>query len=147
MVDMESLRRELTLLYVNRGYINSGAVIPDQEVTDGLLSLQIIEGRIAKIQITGNKWFKNEYLSDRIALDAGTPVNIIPLQNRLQFLQQDNRIRLIHAELRPGDRLGEGELQVDVEENRRFLLGLPSIIISHLRWEPNVAFLILQTRT
>ena len=117
MVDIESLRRELTLLYVNQGYINSGAVLPDQEVTNGLLSLQIVEGKIAKIEITGNKWFKNEYLSDRLALDAGTPVNIIPLQNRLQLLQQDNRIRLLHAELLPGDNPGQAELQVDVEEN------------------------------
>src|SRR5687767_2423110 len=28
--DLEALRRELTLLYVNRGYVNSGALLPDQ---------------------------------------------------------------------------------------------------------------------
>ena len=97
-------------------------------MTNGLLSLQIVEGKIAKIEITGNKWFKNEYLSDRIALDAGTPVNIIPLQNRLQLLQQDKlRIRLLHAELLPGDNPGQAELQVDVEENSTNLsnLGCP----------------------
>jgi len=36
--DLQALRRELILYYVDRGYINSGAVIPDQEVKDGLLS-------------------------------------------------------------------------------------------------------------
>src|SRR6516164_6463763 len=30
--DLEEIRRQFTLLYINRGYINSGAVIPDQNV-------------------------------------------------------------------------------------------------------------------
>ena len=29
--DLEALRRALTLLYINNGYINSGAVVPDDE--------------------------------------------------------------------------------------------------------------------
>jgi hemolysin activation/secretion protein len=42
MADLESLRRDLTLLYVNDGYVNSGAVIPDQTVTDGTLTIAIV---------------------------------------------------------------------------------------------------------
>jgi len=120
MLELETLRRDLTLLYVNRGYINSGAIIPDQEVTGGLLRLHVVEGNIAHIQVTGNKWFKEEFLRDRISLDTEAPVNIGRLQNRLQLLQQDDRIQLIRAELRPGDRPGEGELQVNVEEKPPF---------------------------
>src|SRR5260221_4380123 len=33
--DLEALRLDLTRLYINGGYINSGAVIPDQTVDDG----------------------------------------------------------------------------------------------------------------
>src|SRR5687768_2367219 len=43
---LEEARREATLLYVNRGYINSGAIIPDQDVRDGVLVLRIIEGKL-----------------------------------------------------------------------------------------------------
>jgi hemolysin activation/secretion protein len=122
MEDLGSLRRELTLLYVNKGYINSGAVIPDQTVVDGVVTLRIIEGKLTYITVEGNKWFQESFLRNRIALGAGAPVNILPLQDRLQLLQQDQRIQRIHAELRPGARPGESELMVRVEEKPPFSL-------------------------
>jgi len=116
MEDIESLRRELTLLYINKGYINSGAVIPDQTVVDGLITLQVIEGKLTAIDLEGNRWFGEDYLRNRIALGARTPVDVYALQNRLQLLQQDQRIQRIQAELRPGANLGESVLKVKVEE-------------------------------
>lgn len=117
MEELESLRRDLTLMYVNKGFINSGAVIPDQAVTDGMLSLQIVEGRLATISVEGNRKFVPSYLQKRIAQGAGTPLNLAPLQDRLQLLQQDQRIQSVHAELRPGAQPGEADLMVRVEEN------------------------------
>ena len=37
--DLEALRLALTLLYVNKGYVNSGAILPDQKVADGVVTL------------------------------------------------------------------------------------------------------------
>lgn len=120
MEDLESLRRELTLLYVNKGYINSGAIIPDQTVSDGQLAFLIVEGRLTRITIDGNRWFRENTLRRWIARGTDTPVNILPLQERLQLLQQDQRIERIHAELRPGAKPGEGELTVRVAEKPPF---------------------------
>ncbi|MEN6317193.1 MAG: ShlB/FhaC/HecB family hemolysin secretion/activation protein [Syntrophaceae bacterium] len=120
MEDLESLRRALTLLYVNKGYVNSGAVVPDQKVVDGVITVKIIEGKLTHIDVEGNKWFGETFLKDRIALGAGPPVNVSPLQDRLQLLQQDQRIERIHAELRPGTKPGESELKVKVEEKPPF---------------------------
>lgn len=114
--DLERLRLALTLLYVNNGYITSGAVIPDQDVKDGVIQLQIIEGALATINVEGTNWFRKGYISDRLALGAGPPLRMEPLQTRLQFLQQDPRIEQINAELRPGDQRGESLLNVKVKE-------------------------------
>jgi hemolysin activation/secretion protein len=114
--DLESLRRALTLYYIDRGYINSGAVLPDQAVVDGVITLQVMEGRLSSIEIEGNRWFKDSYIKDRVELGAGPPLNLDPLQQRLQLLQQDPRITSLHADLRPGIKLGESVLNVKVEE-------------------------------
>ena len=114
--DLERLRLALTLLYVNNGYITSGAIIPDQDVKDGVIQLQIIEGALSRIDIEGTNWFRRGYLSDRLALGAGPPLQMAPLQTRLQLLQQDTRIERINAELRPGDQRGESILNVKVKE-------------------------------
>jgi hemolysin activation/secretion protein len=114
--DLERLRLALTFLYVNNGYITSGTVIPDQDVKDGVIQLQIIEGALSRINVEGTNWFREGYISDRIARGAGPPLQMAPLQTRLQLLQQDPRIEQINAELRPGDQRGESLLNVKVKE-------------------------------
>ncbi len=114
--DLERLRLSLTLLYVNHGYITSGAIIPDQEVAAGVITVQIIEGALSRIDVEGNDWFRTAYLRDRVELGARTPLSLEPLQERLQMLQQDVRIRQLNAELRPGDQRGESVLNLKVVE-------------------------------
>ncbi len=114
--DLERLRLALTLLYVNRGYITSGAIIPDQDVVAGAITVQIIEGSLSRIDVEGNEWFRTGYLRDRVERGARTPLAIAPLQERLQFLQQDSRIERVNAELRPGERRGESILNLRVKE-------------------------------
>lgn len=118
--DLERLRTAVTLLYVQRGYVTSGAVIPDQAVTDGLIRIHIIEGALTDINIEGARWLWPNYYRRRIALSAGPPVNIQTLQERLQLLQQDPRVDRLNAELRRGISPGRNELNVRVAESRPF---------------------------
>lgn len=118
--DLERLRLALTLMYVNKGYITSGAIIPDQDVSFGVITYQIIEGKLTRIDVEGNEWFRTSYLRDRVARGVTTPVTLAPLQERLQLLQQDPRIQRINAELRPGDQRGESVLNLRVTEASPF---------------------------
>ena len=118
--DLERLRLSLTLLYINKGYLTSGAIIPDQDVTSGVITVQIIEGTLSRIDIEGNRWFSSSHLRDRISLGSRTPVTLNPLQEQLQLLQQDRRIERVNAELRPGDRRGDSVLNVRVADRNPF---------------------------
>ena len=114
--DLEELRRQITLTYIDKGYPNSGAILPDQAVTDGAITMQVIEGRLSEIRIQGTKHFRPSYLRDRIELSAGPPFNMNPLRDRLQLLLQDDRLARLNAELKPGQVLGEAILDVAVQE-------------------------------
>ena len=114
--DMEALRLELTLLYVNRGYVTSGAIIPDQAMTMNVLKIQIIEGTLSQIDIEGNNYLWSGYVRNRVQPGVTTPVDVGPLQERLQFLQRDPHIAQLNAELKPGVALGESVLNVRVKE-------------------------------
>jgi hemolysin activation/secretion protein len=74
--DLESLRRTLTEHYVNAGYINSGAVLPDQRVPEGVVNYVIVEGRLTEIEAEGLERLSADYLISRIRLSAGPPLNI-----------------------------------------------------------------------
>ena len=120
--DLEALRVALTLLYVNNGYVNSGAILPDQTVTEGVVTYQIIEGGLTAVDVEGNQWFRSSYFQKRFLLDAGPPLNVNALQRRLQLLLEDSRIQRLNAELKPGLRPGEGILDVRVEERTPYRL-------------------------
>jgi hemolysin activation/secretion protein len=109
--DLEEVRLALTRLYIDNGYVTSGAIIPDQTITDGVITFHIIEGVLSSIDVEGNTWFRTGYLRRRLALAADPPVSIRALQERLQLLEQDDRIARVNAELRPGVQLGESVLK------------------------------------
>jgi hemolysin activation/secretion protein len=48
------LARELTALYRNAGYILSQVIVPPQTLSDGRLSLRVVEGYIANVRIEGD---------------------------------------------------------------------------------------------
>src|SRR2546428_2022494 len=118
--DLEALRVALTKFYIDHGYVTSGAIIPDQAVREGVITLQVIEGRLGHIEVEGNYWFRPKYLEERIALGAGPPVNINALQERLLLLQETPGITRLNAELRPGVARGQSVLNVKVAEANPF---------------------------
>ena len=117
--DLAALRQAITLKYVNAGYINSGAVLLDQKVVDGVIEYRIIEGALVEVTVTGTTRLRPDYVSDRLALGAGPPLNVVALQDQLQILLQGPLIQRINAELLPGDQPGEARLRARVEEGPR----------------------------
>ncbi len=122
--DLEALRLDLTLYYVNNGYVNSGAIIPDQTLVDGVITFHVIEGELTSIGVEGNKWFRDRYIRSRLALGAGPPLNINSLQQRLQLLQLDSRIERLNADLLPGVKPGESVLDVRVKDKLPYWVGM-----------------------
>jgi hemolysin activation/secretion protein len=122
--ELQSLRRELTLYYVERGYLNSGAVIPDQKVRDGTVAINVVEGRLSEVEVSGNKALRPSYIVDRMNLGTDGVLNLTALQERLQLLQQDPLIERISADLTPGLKPGEASLFMHITERQRYAVGL-----------------------
>src|SRR6516162_4574215 len=74
--DLEEIRRQLTLLYINSGYINSGAVIPDQNVVNGVVTFRFVEGRVTDIDVSGTDHFDPEFFRSRLARGIEPPFNV-----------------------------------------------------------------------
>lgn len=122
--ELERLRQQLTLLYVNAGYLNSGATLPDQDVVGGVIEYRIVEGRLTDVEVEGNRWFRSGYLTGRIRRAAREPLDVADLELELQLLQQDARIRRVQAELLPGERPGDARLRARIEEELPFFASL-----------------------
>lgn len=121
--EIEDARLRLTAHYVKHGYVNSGAVVPDQDIAGGVITLQIIEGRLTDIVITGDNRFDPDYIRARVAAPDDRPLNLGPLQERLQLLLQNPLVERANAGLGPGERPGEAVLRLDVKEAPRYEAG------------------------
>ncbi len=58
---IQAVKNQITQCYIDNKYINSGAIIPDQEVQNGLIVIRIVEGWLKQVEIikdSKNKpWF------------------------------------------------------------------------------------------
>ncbi|MBE9104978.1 ShlB/FhaC/HecB family hemolysin secretion/activation protein [Nostoc cf. edaphicum LEGE 07299] len=119
------LRSQITKLYVDNGYITSGAFISNnQNVASGVVQIQVVEGELEGITILGLQRLQPGYVRSRIKRLAGKPLNQKSLEQALQLLQLDPVIQRVNAELTAGSTPGNNILQVTITESPPFHLGV-----------------------
>jgi hemolysin activation/secretion protein len=122
--DLEQARRAVSLHYVNHGFVNSGAVIPDQDPENGIIRMRIIEGTLSEVELHGNRWLRDWYIQNQVRRWSGPPLNVTNLQEGLQLLRENPNVKQINAELKPGASPGESLLNLRVEDQQPFRVGL-----------------------
>ncbi|HEY9783396.1 MAG TPA: ShlB/FhaC/HecB family hemolysin secretion/activation protein, partial [Leptolyngbyaceae cyanobacterium] len=111
-------RSAVTQLYIDKGYITSGALIPPQAIQNGVVKIQVVEGTLEAINVTGTRRLNPNYIRDR--LPNSKPLNQKRLLEALQLLQLNPLIQSIRAELSAGARLGTNILDINVNEAKTF---------------------------
>ena len=108
-------RFAISQYYIERGYVTSGAYLPPQKITDGIVTIQIIEGSLEAINVSVDGKLSPDYIRDRLALAAQIPLNTNQLLEALQLLQLNPLIDKISAELSASVHPGRSRLDVTVE--------------------------------
>jgi len=120
LAELQQVADKITEIYLNRGYITSRAVLPPQTLTAGVVQIQVIEGKLARIEVEGAKRLHQSYIRSRIRLGAGIPLSTASLEDQLRLLRVDPLFDNVEASLRAGDREGESILIVRVSEANPF---------------------------
>ncbi|MEM6612944.1 MAG: ShlB/FhaC/HecB family hemolysin secretion/activation protein [Cyanobacteria bacterium P01_C01_bin.72] len=111
---------QITAFYINQGYITTGAYIPEQSLDSDTVTIQIVEGSLAEIEVDVQGRLKPDYIRDRLVGRIGTPLNINQLQSALQLLQLNPLIDKLTAELSAGITPGTNILRVAVNSADTF---------------------------
>ncbi len=111
-------RSAITQLYIDNGYISSGALIPPQKTLGGVVTLQVVEGGLEAINVNGTRRLNPEYVRSR--LPTSIPLNQNQLLEALQILQLNPLIEDISAELAAGTSPETRVLKVQVSEAKTF---------------------------
>ncbi|MBE8989661.1 ShlB/FhaC/HecB family hemolysin secretion/activation protein [Nostoc sp. LEGE 12450] len=120
LAEVYQARSKITDLYVRNGYITSGAYIPPQTIQSGVVKIQVVEGKLEDIQVTGTRRLNPNYVRSRLAIATSPPLNRQRLLEALQLLQLNPLIQNVSAELSAGSRTGSSLLEVKVSEAKTF---------------------------
>jgi len=106
----------LTQAYWNKGYITSFAYVPAQKIIDGVVEIRIVEGKVGKIKVRGNKYYKTKFIEKHFAAVKKEEVlNNKTLERGLLLLNDYPKLN-VSATLTKGKEIGTTDIMVDVEE-------------------------------
>ncbi len=115
------LRSKITELYLQNGYINSGAFLPNhQDLSSGTARIQVVEGNVERIDINGLQRLQPNYVRIRLESATTPPLNQQRLQEALELLQLNPLFTQVNAELTAGSTSGQSVLIVNLQEAPAF---------------------------
>jgi hemolysin activation/secretion protein len=116
LVFLFDLANAITVKYRNDGYILSRAIVPQQEIRDGIASLEVVEGYVSNVVINGAEDLKTREHIQSIAnnITRYRPVNITDIERYL-LLIRDMAGHNVDSLLRPAaEGVGAADLVLQV---------------------------------
>jgi hemolysin activation/secretion protein len=116
---LDSLRAAVGKYYqsINRPFVS--VAIPKQDVTDGVVQVVVIEGRLGKLGVTGNRWFDDAQYLDAVRLQPGGPIDNAELQSDLDWIN-DNPYRHATVAASAGTKTGDTDLTLQAQDRFPF---------------------------
>lgn len=116
---LDDVSNAVTRYYRERGLILARAVIPVQTVEDGVVKVEVIEGRIGRILTEGNEIYDAEVLTEPFRRLIGKPVTKDEVEAALLMLTDFPGLSIFGV-FQPGQKVGEADIVLKVQEEDRF---------------------------
>jgi hemolysin activation/secretion protein len=121
---LQEVTDKITQIYQDRNYITSRAVLAPQDIKDGVVTIQVREGALERVDVkragdvVGR--LNDNYIRDRAQQVGAIPLNFSSLEDALQLLRADPLISDIRANLTTGSQANQSVLQITFSEAKSF---------------------------
>ncbi|MDE2091867.1 MAG: hypothetical protein KGJ08_08215 [Gammaproteobacteria bacterium] len=116
---MQQIADVVTKYYHDHGYFLARAIIPAQEVKDGVVHIRVLEGRLEKILTIGNKRYSNAVLERPFTPLIGDLMSVARTENALLTLTRYPGLSAFGV-FRPGEYVGTTDLVINVQQERGY---------------------------
>ncbi len=114
--DVETARETLEKLYHAKGYPTVLVNIPEQSVECGIIRLEVIESKIAKVQVSGNRYATmDKVLSSLPSMKPGEVPYAPQVQKEISKINENADLKVTPS-LSPGTKAGTVEADLKVED-------------------------------
>ena len=116
IADIEKARAVLESVYQQNGYLSVSVTIPEQQIKEGVVRLQVVEGQVEKLKVSGNQYTLRSQLRTEVPELAPGKVPHFPTMQAELAQASRSPDRRVTPLLRPGSRLGTTEVELAVED-------------------------------
>ncbi len=120
---IEEVRRRIINHYRGQDRPVVNVAVPEQDITEGVLSLIVTEGRLGKVRTEGNTHFSGGLFESHLPLKPGDPIRESKILESVDWYNQNPFISTT-AIFTPGDEPGETDLLLEVEDSFPWMLHL-----------------------
>jgi hemolysin activation/secretion protein len=121
--DLYALVTEINKLYAQKGYLTCRALMLPQTIKDGIVKLELVEGKTGTVEVQGNKSTRKDYIRNRVHLTEDRVANISQLDKDLQRFGATNDVQL-RLVMRAGRKLGTTDYVIQTFEPKKYSYGL-----------------------
>lgn len=120
---LQKLVGDVDALYARKGLATAKAVLPPQEIRNGIVRIELVEGRLGELRVEGNGSTRAGHILGRIRIAPGSVVDLDSLKRQLVYFNRTSDIQL-QAALRPGSAFGLTDVLILAQEPPRHDLRL-----------------------
>jgi len=113
--DLFDIIRQINDLYDEKRYPTARAVLPPQEVEDGVVRIRLVEAKVGEVRIEGAERTREAYVRSRVGEESGFLLSVIDLEEDLVQFNRLNDTKL-RAKLAPGAEFGTTDVILQVQE-------------------------------
>lgn len=114
--DIEQARVELEKAYQRLGYPTILVVVPEQTVDQGTVRLDVIEGHLLGVTVTGNRYFSRYNILGKLpSLQIGTLLNEPEFVKQLDAVNANPDLKAVPV-LKPGSEPGTVDVELKVND-------------------------------
>ncbi|MCX5875434.1 MAG: BamA/TamA family outer membrane protein [Deltaproteobacteria bacterium] len=116
LTEIYGLADRLTDLYQTHGYSLTTVTVPAQRMLDGVLRLEVVEGRVGHLVFLDNQRYDDDFLTDQLdQLKPGTILRFADLEREVLLLN-DLPGLVARSVLMPGEEYGTTDINLRMEE-------------------------------
>lgn len=122
--EISAVAEAITNEYRKKGYIIAYAFIPAQDLKDGVVGIKVIEGKIGDIAVSGNKYYKSEFIQKHIERARKDPsLKEDTLERALLILNEYPSLN-VKTSLKAGKEPGTADILAQAKDKRYISLSL-----------------------
>lgn len=117
--DVKELCALLQQKYVQRGFILTRVYPPAQEIHDQSLKIQVVEGTLGSIDVSGNRFYKAKFIRKYFESLVGKSINYNDVMRALLLVNENSDLG-VGAIFKKGKEFGEVDLALVATDKRPF---------------------------